>query len=101
MSSWSMDDGSSLSGTFTFTNGSAVVQGNSSADTTEIKVGDIVIWKNSAYQPRGIITKIEVEKSRLMPNRETLYIATVFWFKHGMPRALNVNRLAKAEVRGE
>ena len=67
----------------------------------DFKVGDIVIWKNSAYQPRGIITKIEVDKSRLMPNRETLYIATVFWFKHGMPRALNVNRLAKAEVRGE
>ena len=31
-----MDDGSSLSGTFTFTNGSAVVQGNSSADTEVI-----------------------------------------------------------------
>ena len=46
MSSWSMDDGSDLSGTYTFTNGSAIVQGNSSADTTEIKVGDIVIDDN-------------------------------------------------------
>ena len=41
-----MDDGSGLSGTYTFTNGSAIVQGNSSADTTEIKVGDIVIDDN-------------------------------------------------------
>ena len=46
MSSWSMDDGSDLTGTYTFTNGSAIVQGNSSADTTEIKVGDIVIDDN-------------------------------------------------------
>ena len=41
-----MDDGSALTGTYTFTNGSAVVQGNSSADTSEIKVGDIVIDDN-------------------------------------------------------
>ena len=46
MSSWSMNDGSALSGTYTFTNGSAIVQGNSSADTTEIQVGDIVIDDN-------------------------------------------------------
>ena len=46
MSSWSMNDGSALSGTYTFTNGSAIVQGNSSADVTEIKVGDIVIDDN-------------------------------------------------------
>jgi len=46
MSSWSMDDGSALTGTYTFTNGSAIVQGNSSADTSEIKVGDIVIDDN-------------------------------------------------------
>ena len=46
MSSWSMDDGSALSGTYTFTNGSAIVQGNSSADTSEIKVGDVVIDDN-------------------------------------------------------
>ena len=47
MSSWSMDDGSALTGTYTFTNASAIVQGNSSADTSEIKVGDIVIDDNS------------------------------------------------------
>ena len=46
MSSWSMDDGSALSGAYTFTNASAIVQGNSSADTSEIKVGDIVIDDN-------------------------------------------------------
>jgi len=46
MSSWSMNDGSALTGTFTFTNASAIVQGNSSADTGEIKVGDIVIDDN-------------------------------------------------------
>ena len=37
MKPWSMNDGSALSGTYTFTNGSAIVQGNSSADTSEIK----------------------------------------------------------------
>ena len=31
-----MNDGSGLSGTYTFTNGSAIIQGNSSADTSEI-----------------------------------------------------------------
>tara|TARA_E500000318_G_scaffold101212_1_gene104536 strand:- start:513 stop:1985 length:1473 start_codon:yes stop_codon:yes gene_type:complete len=41
-----MNDGSALTGTFTFTNASAIVQGNSSADTDEIKVGDIVIDDN-------------------------------------------------------
>jgi hypothetical protein len=41
-----MDDGSALSGAYTFTNASAIVQGNSSADTSEIKVGDIVIDDN-------------------------------------------------------
>ena len=46
MSSWSMDDGSALTGTYTFTNASAIVQGNSSADTTELNVGDIVIDDN-------------------------------------------------------
>ena len=46
MSSWSMNDGSALSGTFTLTNASAIVQGNSSADTSEIAVGDIVIDDN-------------------------------------------------------
>jgi hypothetical protein len=47
MSSWSMNDGSALSGTYTLTQSSAVVQGNSSADTSEISVGDIVIDDNS------------------------------------------------------
>ena len=46
MSSWSMNDGSALSGAYTLTNASAIVQGNSSADTSEIKVGDIVIDDN-------------------------------------------------------
>ena len=46
MSSWSMNDGSALSGTYTLTNASAIVQGNSSADTSEIAVGDIVIDDN-------------------------------------------------------
>lgn len=67
----------------------------------DLKVGDIVIWERFASEPRGIITKIEAEKSRLMSNRETFYIATVFWFKHGTTLALNVNRLAKLEDRGE
>lgn len=41
---WSMNDGSALSGTHTFTQGSAIVQGNSSADyKAEVKVGDIVV----------------------------------------------------------
>ena len=67
---------------------------------SNFKVGDIVIWERSAGQPRGIITKIEAEKSRLRSNRETFYIATVFWFKHGTILALNVDRLAKVEERG-
>jgi len=46
MSLWSMNDGSALSGTYTFTQNSAVVQGNSSADTSEIKIGDVVIDDN-------------------------------------------------------
>ena len=46
MSSWSMNDGSALTGAYTFTNASAIVQGNSSADTSEIAVGDIVIDDN-------------------------------------------------------
>ena len=41
---WSMNDGSALTGTHTFTQGSAIVQGNSSADyKAEVKVGDIVV----------------------------------------------------------
>ena len=46
MSSWSMNDGFALTGAYTFTNASAIVQGNSSADTSEIAVGDIVIDDN-------------------------------------------------------
>ena len=43
MSAWDMNDGSALTGTHTFTNGSAVVNGNASAVyLTEVKVGDVV-----------------------------------------------------------
>ena len=43
MSLWSMNDGSSLSGTHTFTNGSAIVQANASGVyKTEVKVGDVI-----------------------------------------------------------
>ena len=45
-----MDDGSALTGAYTFTQNSAIVQGNSSADTSEIKVGDIVIDDNGVYE---------------------------------------------------
>ena len=64
-----MDDGSDLTGTFTFTNGSAVVQGNSSADTTEIKVGDIVIDDNGDkvrvkdIQPNRVVATSAVNAS--------------------------------------
>ena len=58
MSSWSMDDGSALSGTYTFTNGSAVVQGNSSADTSEIKVGDV-------REDEALMKKHDNERERL------------------------------------
>ena len=43
MSLWSMNDGSSLSGTHTFTNGSAIVQANASgAYKSEVKIGDVI-----------------------------------------------------------
>lgn len=43
MSLWSMNDGSSLTGTHTFTNGSAIVQANASGVyKTEVKVGDVI-----------------------------------------------------------
>ena len=64
-----MDDGSDLTGTYTFTNGSAVVQGNSSADTTEIKVGDIVIDDNGDkvrvkdIQPNRVVATSAVNAS--------------------------------------
>ena len=54
-----MNDGSDLTGTYTFTNASAIVQGNSSADTTEIKVGDIVIDDNGD----------KVRVANIQPNR--------------------------------
>jgi len=43
MSAWNMNDGSALTGTHTFTNGSAVVNGDADAVyLTEVKVGDVV-----------------------------------------------------------
>ena len=43
MSLWSMNDGSSLTGTHTFTNGSAIVQANASgAYKSEVKIGDVM-----------------------------------------------------------
>ena len=43
MSAFSMNDGSALTGTHTFTNGSAVVNGNASAVyKTEVNIGDVV-----------------------------------------------------------
>mgnify|MGYP003300258658 FL=1 len=43
MSLWSMNDGSALSGTHTYTNGSAIVQANASgAYKTEVKIGDVI-----------------------------------------------------------
>ena len=43
MSLWSMNDGSSLTGTHTFTNGSAIVQANAGGVyKTEVKVGDVI-----------------------------------------------------------
>jgi len=43
MSAWNMNDGSALTGTHTFTNGSAVVNGNASAVyKSEVNIGDVV-----------------------------------------------------------
>ena len=43
MSLWSMNDGSSLTGTHTFTNGSAIVQANASgAYKSEVQIGDVL-----------------------------------------------------------
>ena len=85
-----MDDGSDLTGTFTFTNGSAVVQGNSSADTTEIKVGDIVIDDNGDkvrvkdIQPNRVVATSAVNASNdqititnhgFVANQEVVYQA--------------------------
>ena len=43
MSSWSMNDGSALTGTMTFTNGNAAVSGSGTNYDPEVKVGDIII----------------------------------------------------------
>jgi len=43
MSSWSMNDGSALTGTMTFTNGNAAVSGSGTNFDPEVKVGDIII----------------------------------------------------------
>ena len=64
-----MDDGSALTGAYTFTQNSAIVQGNSSADTSEIKVGDIVIDDNGAkvrvadIQPKRTVATSAVNTS--------------------------------------
>ena len=43
MSAWNMNDGSALTGTHTFTNGSAIVNGNASAVyKSEVNIGDVV-----------------------------------------------------------
>ena len=43
MSSWSMNDGSALTGTMTFTNGNATVSGSGTNFDPQVKVGDIII----------------------------------------------------------
>ena len=90
MSSWSMNDGSALTGTYTFTNGSAIVQGNSSADTSEIAVGDIVIDDNGDkvrvkdIQPNRVVATSGVNASNeqititdhgFVANQEVVYQA--------------------------
>ncbi len=90
MSSWSMNDGSALTGTYTFTNASAIVQGNSSADTSEIAVGDIVIDDNGDkvrvkdIQPNRVVATSGVNASNeqititdhgFVANQEVVYQA--------------------------
>ncbi len=90
MSSWSMNDGSALTGTYTLTNGSAIVQGNSSADTSEIAVGDIVIDDNGDkvrvknIQPNRVVgtsnvdtsaNTIEITNHGFVANQEVVYQA--------------------------
>ena len=43
MSLWSMNDGSALTGTMTFTNASATVSGSGTNFDPEVKVGDVII----------------------------------------------------------
>ena len=90
MSSWSMNDGSALTGAYTFTNASAIVQGNSSADTSEIAVGDIVIDDNGDkvrvkdIQPNRVVATSAVNASNeqititnhgFVANQEVVYQA--------------------------
>ncbi len=90
MSSWSMNDGSALTGAYTLTNASAIIQGNSSADTSEIKVGDIVIDDNGDkvrvkdIQPNRTVATgnvdtsantIEITNHGFVANQEVFYQA--------------------------
>ena len=90
MSSWSMNDGSALTGAYTLTNASAIIQGNSSADTSEIKVGDIVIDDNGDkvrvkdIQPNRTVATgnvdtsantIEITNHGFVANQEVVYQA--------------------------
>ena len=85
-----MNDGSALSGTYTLTNASAIVQGNSSADTSEIAVGDIVIDDNGDkvrvkdIQPNRVVgtsnvdtsaNTIEITDHGFVANQEVVYHA--------------------------
>ena len=75
MSSWSMNDGSALSGAYTLTNASAIVQGNSSADTSEIAVGDIVIDDNGdKVRVADIQPERTVATSAVSPGNERITI---------------------------
>ena len=75
MSSWSMNDGSALSGAYTLTNASAIVQGNSSADTSEIAVGDIVIDDNGdKVRVKDIQPKRTVATSAVNASNEQITI---------------------------
>ena len=100
MSSWSMNDGITLAGAYTFTQNSAIVQGNSSADIpdaggspaglNEIKPGDIVIDDNGAKvrvkdtQPNRVVgtsnvdtsaNTIEITNHGFVANQEVVYHA--------------------------
>ena len=95
-----MNDGVSLAGTFTFTNGSAIVQGNSSADIPDaggtpvgvnaIKPGDIIIDDNGDkvrvkdIQPNRVVAtsavnasndRITITNHGFVANQEVVYQA--------------------------
>ena len=87
MSSWSMNDGSALSGAYTLTNASAIVQGNSSADTSEIAVGDIVIDDNGdKVRVADIQPARTVATSAVSPGNERITITN-----HGFVANQNVH----------